>query len=62
MKVKDRRNYLVKVVDTNKEGKPIIQLYTLKLENGKFGYEVCDIERMDWDVAKKIYSVIGFIK
>lgn len=62
MKEKDHRNYLAKVVDTNEDGKPVIQLFTLKLENSTFDYEECDIERMDWDVAKKIYSVIGMIK
>lgn len=62
MKEKDHRNYLAKVVDTNDDGKPVIQLFTLKLEDNFFDYEECDIERMDWDVAKKIYSVIGFIK
>ncbi len=63
MKEKDHNNYLARVVDSNDDGKPVVQLFTLNLEGNSFDYEECsDIERMDWDVAKKIYSVIGFIK
>ena len=62
MKEKDCRNYLAKVVKQNKEGKDVVQLYTLFLENNIFGYKETDIAPLDWDVAKKEFSVIGFIK
>ena len=61
MKVKDCKNYLAKVVDKTKDGKDIIQLYLLKLEDNTFDYEECDIKPLELDVAKKEYSIIGII-
>ncbi len=62
MKEKDLKNYLAKVVDLNKEGKPIVEIYSMLMEDNTFGYEKLDIEQMDWDVARKEFSMVGLIK
>ncbi len=62
MKEKDLKNHLAKVIDLNKEGKPIVEIYRMLMEDNTFRYEKLDIEQMDWDVARKEFSMVGLIK
>ena len=59
---KDTKNYLAKVVGKNKDDKPIVKLYRMSFEGNSIKSEGCDIEEMDWDIAKKVYSVVGVMQ
>jgi hypothetical protein len=59
---KDYKNYLVKVVGQNEEGKNVVKLYKLIIDGNNLEYEETDIEELDWDIAKKKFSVVGVIK
>ena len=56
-------NYLAKVVAQNEEGKDVVQLYAMTMKDNTFSYEeLKDIPPLDWDVAKKQFSVVGIIR
>ena len=54
-------NFLAKVVGQNEDGKNIVKLFTLSMDNNTFSYEKTDIDELDWDDAKKQFSVVGMI-
>jgi len=59
---KDHKNYVAKVVGQNEDGKDVVQIYRLLMEGNKLNYEECkDIEPLDWDLARKQFSVIARI-
>jgi len=58
---KDCKNYLAKVVGKNKDDKDIVEIYCLLFKDNKLEYEKADIEPLDWDIAKKQFSVLGMI-
>ena len=56
-------NCLAKVIGLNDDGKNVVQIYKVSLENNTFSYEeMKDIEPLDWDVAKKEFNVVGIIR
>ena len=61
MEEKDNKNYLAKVVSMNKDGKPVVQLYKLILDNNVVEYKECDIKPLDLDKATKEFSIVGMI-
>ena len=59
---KDRKNYVAKVVGQNEDGKDVVQIYRLLMEGNKLEYAECkDIKPLDWDVARKQFSVVARI-
>lgn len=62
MKPKDHKNYLAKVVATNEDGKPVVQLYSFSMIDNVATKKKCDIDPLDLDIAKKEYSIIGLTR
>ena len=63
MKQKDCKNYLAKVIGVTEDNKNIVKLFRLTLEGREFGYEECEaIDSLEEGIAKKEYSVIGFLR
>jgi hypothetical protein len=59
---KNNDNYLAKVVGKNEDNKNIVIIFRMNIEANKVTYEeLKGVGELDWDIARKTYSIVGVI-
>jgi hypothetical protein len=60
---KNNSNHLAKVVGKNEDNKNIVILFRMNIEANKLVYEeLKEVGELDWDTARKTYSIVGVIQ
>jgi hypothetical protein len=60
---KNNDNHLAKVVGKNEDNKNVVTIFRMKIENHKLEYEeLKEVGELDWDIARKTFSIVGVIQ
>jgi|TARA_Y100000310_G_scaffold317795_1_gene371076 hypothetical protein len=60
---KNNNNHLAKVVGKNEDNKNIVTIFRMKIEDNKLEYEeLKEVGELDWDIARKSFSIVGVIQ
>ena len=57
-----RTNHLAKIVGKNEDNKNIVTIFRMRIEDNKIEYkELKEVGELDWDTARKNFSIVGLV-